>query len=74
MILKRARYYDENDKRGLLDQARDIYRNLSEEEKNENRKYGRKRCHNMFRKEKQKLKEYQNIIVKSLNLINKIVF
>ena len=74
MILKRARYYDENDKRGLLDQARDIYRNLSEEANNENRKYGRKRYHNMFRKEKQKLKEYQKIIAKSLNLINKIVF
>ena len=33
MILNRAKYYDENDKERLREQARDKYRNLSEEEK-----------------------------------------
>ena len=33
MILNRAKYYYENDKEILREQARDKYRNLSEEEK-----------------------------------------
>ena len=33
MILNRAKDYYENDKKGLREQARDKYRNLSEEEK-----------------------------------------
>ena len=72
MILKIAKYYDENEKKRLWGQARDKYRNLYEEKKN--REYGRMKYHNMPRKEKQKLKEYQKITVKSLNLINKTVF
>ena len=34
VILNGAKEYYENDKERLRDQARDIYRNLSEEEKN----------------------------------------
>ena len=41
MILNRARDYYENDKKRLRQQARDKYRNLSEEEKNKRRKYGK---------------------------------
>ena len=48
-------YYKER----LREQARDKYRNLSEEDKNKKRKYGKNRYHNMSKKKKQKLKEYQ---------------
>ena len=34
VIVNRAKYYYENDKERLRQQARDEYRNLSEEEKN----------------------------------------
>ena len=34
VILNRTKYYYENDKEGLKEQARDKYKNLSEEEKN----------------------------------------
>ena len=37
----------------LREQARDKYRNLSEEEKNENIKYGKDRYHNMSEEKKQ---------------------
>ena len=43
MILNRADYYYEIDKKRLREQARDNYRNLSEEEKNKKREYGRNR-------------------------------
>ena len=39
VTLNRAKYYCKNDKERLRDQARDKYRNLSEEEKNKMRKY-----------------------------------
>ena len=42
MILNRAKYYYENDKKRLREQARDKYRNLSEEDKNKKREYGKK--------------------------------
>ena len=78
MIINRAKDYYENDKERLRSQARDKYRNLSEEEKNEKKKkkYGTNRYHNMSEEKKQKLKKYQKSYVrlKSLNLINKIVF
>ena len=41
VILNRAKDY-ENDKERLREQTRDKYRNLSEEEKNEKREYGKK--------------------------------
>ena len=43
VILKRAKYYYENDKARLRWQARDKYRNLSEEEKNKKREYEKNR-------------------------------
>ena len=61
MILNRAKDYYKNDKERLREQARDIYRNLSEEEKQKKRKYGRNKYHNMSKEKKQKLKEYQKI-------------
>ena len=64
-------------KKRLREQARDKYRNLSEEEKNKKRKYGRKRYGSMSKEEKQKLKEYQKNYreaKKYINRINKIVF
>ena len=59
MILNRAKEYYGNDKERLREQARDKYRNLSEEEKNKKREYGKNRYHNMSEEKKQRLKEYQ---------------
>ena len=56
MILKRLLW---NDKERLREQARDKYRNLSEEEKNKKREYGKNRYHNMSEEKKIRLKEYQ---------------
>ena len=42
VILNRATNYYENDKESLREQTRDKYRNLSEEEKNKKREYGKK--------------------------------
>ena len=78
MTLNRAKDFYENDKEGLREQARRKYRNSSEEEKHiKKREYGKKKNHNMSEEKKQRLKEYQKVIVrlKSLNpTINKIVF
>ena len=57
MILNRAKDYYENDKERLKKQARDKYRNLSEEENN--KKYVKNRYHYMSEGRKQKLKEYK---------------
>ena len=43
-------------KKKLREQARDNYRNLSEEDKNKKREYGRNRCHNMSDEKKQRPK------------------
>ena len=59
VILNRAKDYYENDEERLRRQARDKYRNLSEEEKNKKREYGKNRYCNMSEKKKQRLKEYQ---------------
>ena len=59
VILNRAKEYYENDKERLRKQARDKYRNLSEEEKNKKREYGKNRYRNMPEEKKQRLKEYQ---------------
>ena len=77
VILNRAKDYYENDNGRLREQARDKYRNLSEEEKNKKREYGKDRYRNMSKENKQRLKEYQKNYreAKSLNIIvNKIVF
>ena len=46
-------------KKRLKEQAKDKYRNLSEEDKNKIREYGRNKYHNMSKEKKQRLKEYQ---------------
>ena len=59
VILNRAKGYYENDKERLKRQARDKYRNLSEEEKNKKREYGKNKYCNISEEKKQRLKEYQ---------------
>ena len=59
VMLNRAEDYYENDKERLREQARDKYRNLSEEEKNKKREYGKNRYLNMSEEKKKRLKEYQ---------------
>ena len=61
VTLNRAKDYCENDKEGLREPARDKYKNLSEEEKNKKREYGKgkDRYRNMSEEKKQRLKEYQ---------------
>ena len=56
VILNRAKDYYENEKERLREKARNKYRNLSEEDKNNNKKkeYGRSRNHNMSKEEKNK--------------------
>ena len=51
VILNRAKYYYENNKERLRLEARDRYRNLSEEEKNKKREYGINRRYNMSEEE-----------------------
>ena len=43
----------------VREQARDKYRNLSEEEKIKKKDYGRNRYHNMSKEKNQELKKYQ---------------
>ena len=70
MILNRAKDYYENDKVILREKTRDKYRNLSGEEKKEEREYGKNRYHNMSEEKKQRLKEYQkNFREASLNIV-----
>ena len=47
VILNTAKDYYENDKERLREEARDKYRNLSKEEKNKKREYGKNRYQNM---------------------------
>ena len=54
VILNRAKDYYENDKERLWKQARDKYKNLSEEEKIKKREYGKIRYHNMSEEKKKK--------------------
>ena len=67
MILNRAKNYYKNDKERLREQARDKYRNLSEEEKNEKQKYGRNRYHNMSEEKKQTKRILKKITVRLKN-------
>ena len=59
MILNRAKDYYENDKERLREQARDKYRNLSEEEKIKKREYGKIDISICLKKRKKRLKDYQ---------------
>ena len=59
IMLNRAKDCYKNDKERLRKQARDEYRNLSEEDKKKKREYVKYRYHNMPEEKKQKLKQYQ---------------
>ena len=59
VTLKRAEDYYENNKKRLREQAKDKYRNLSEEEKILKREYGKNIYHNMSEEKIQRLKEYE---------------
>ena len=56
MILNRAKDYYENDKERLRGQARDKYRNLSEEEKKKKKRIWEKQ---ISQYQKQRFKKYQ---------------
>ena len=58
VILNSTKDY-KNDKERLRERARNKYRNLSEEEKNNKREYSENRYRNMSEEKKEKLKEYQ---------------
>ena len=58
MILNRTKYYYKNNKELLRESAKTKYRELSEEETNIKREYGKNRYHNMPNEEISK-KEYQ---------------
>ena len=55
--LNRAKDYNKSDKKRLREEARDKYRNFSEEDKNKKREYGKR------------LKEYQENRVKNALLL-----
>ena len=78
VILNRAKYYYENDKERLRKQARDKYRNLSEEEKYKKKRIWKKTDISICLKKRKKTKRIsKKTIVKQKNLniiINKIVF
>ena len=56
VILNRAKDYYENDKELLKEQVKDKCRNLSEEEPNKKREYGRNRYCNLSEKKETKVK------------------
>ena len=76
LILNREKYYFENDKKYSESKQEIDTETYLKKKKNEKWKYRRNRYHNMPEEEKQRLKKYQKTIVrlKSLNLINKIIF
>ena len=57
MILNKAKDFYKKVKERLKDNARDKYRNLSAEQKNVKREYGRNRYPNISEEKKQKLKD-----------------
>ena len=63
VILNKAKYYYENKKELLREQARNKYKELSEEEIDIKRKYGRNRYH---MSEKRKIKRISKKLLRSL--------
>ena len=55
VILNRSKDYYENNEELLRERAKNKYRELSEEEKNIKREYGRNRCYNISGEKKQKI-------------------
>ena len=76
VMLNIAKEYYGNDKERLREQARDKYRNLSEEEKNKKREYGKNRYLNISEEKKKRLIENQKNYCepKQSKYNNKIVF
>ena len=77
VVLNSAKAYYENYKGRLREQARDKYRNISEEVKIKRENMEKNRYRNMYKEKKKDSKNIKKIIVrlKSLNvIINKIVF
>ena len=77
VVLNRAKANYENYKGRLREQARDKYRNISEEVKIKRENMEKNRYRNMYQEKKKDSKNIKKIIVrlKSLNvIINKIVF
>ena len=56
VVVNSAKYYYDNDKERSRDHARDKYRNLSEEEKNKKREYGKKQIPQYVWRKKTKTK------------------
>ena len=54
-------------KKKLREQARDKYRNLSEEEKNKKREYRKNRYLKMSEEKKERIKEYQKSYCEAKN-------
>ena len=76
VILNRAKDYYENDKERLWEEVKDKYRNLSEDENNQKKEYGKKQIPCYIWIKETKIKRLKKIIgrQKSLNIImNKIV-
>ena len=65
---KRLLWKYENNKEVLREKAKNLHRELSKEEKNIEREHGRNRYKNISEQRKQRLKEYQKIIVKLIKL------
>ena len=63
-ILDQAKEYYESNKDRIRIQVRNKYTELSDEERNIKREFGRNRYHNMSEENKQRLREYQKIIAK----------
>ena len=59
VMQNRAKYYYENDKERLREQEGDKYRDLSEEEENKKREYGKKQIPQYAWRKEAKTKEYQ---------------
>ena len=60
MVLNKSKDCYKNNKERLRGQARDKYRNLSEE-KNKKKEYRKNRYHNMSEEKKQRLKNYREM-------------
>ena len=58
ILNRRKDYYENSNKKRVREQAKDNYRNLSEEDGNKKREYGRNRYHIMCEEIKQRLKGY----------------
>ena len=66
-LLNRAKEYYENNKERLREQARNKYRELSDETKYKKREYGRNKYQNMSEEKNKNVKNTKKIIAKQRN-------